>query len=240
MKCLKNSKVAIFSLLVLGATSASAAIVTSGLGSTGWSASYDNAQVSGFGLSGSTLSLNLSLTTQNPVTISFRDNSPAVTDPFGLRITLNETVTNNSGVAFGEFQFSLNDGSPRAPEDTNTHPGIAHFHNDGTSLGSFTIDNNIGTTSSRLPLPPLPPEFRSPNFFTASGSILASGASTTWRGIGIHEYELVGQTRSFDLIQYPFPPSTGPGSVSVPEPSSYALLVVGLLGLGMTMRRRSA
>ena len=229
MKRLKTSKLVIFPLLLLGAASANAAIVSSGIGGTGWSVSYDDTQVSGFAFSGtSTVSLNLSLTTPNPVTLSFSQNAPAVVDAFGLRITLNETATNNSSVAFNGIGFALIDTTPPSSADSDFHPGTAHFHNDSTSLGTFSVTG--------LPPPPLPAGVRSPSSFSGTSSSLASGASSVWTGIGIHEWEIAGLTRAFDLIQSPVPAATSP--VAVPEPSSYALLAAGILGLGMAIRRR--
>lgn len=236
MNSIKKCSAAIVSAMVLGVAPAHATLISSEIGNTGWALNYDNSQVSNplfvqnpnaSEINKGTLSINVLWVDKNPIPIWFTEDAPAATSNFGFRITLDETVTNNSGEAFNGFGFAFDDKTTPAtvatnPEVSTFHPGTAHFHSDGgIDLADFSVSGFKEGTFS----------------FSGTNAILSSGAtSPQWTGIGIHEFEIAGEQRDFQLIETPVLAAP----TVVPEPSAFALLAIGLLSLNMAGRRKKA
>ncbi len=207
------------SALLCGAA-AHAAIVTTDLNDpaaprdTGWRIRYDNTQVSnvtftgiaGTGNKQGTLQIDKTFNNLNPISISFEEINPAAADAFGLRITLNENITNNSGSDWGDFHMNLVDNNPVSTHDADGfHPGYAHFHSDPFVNPPFNVVGGGGSKS----------------FIDFASGTFANNSTRTWTGFGIHQFEDLNKQRNFTLVETP----------SVPEPTFVGLAVFAMLPL---------
>lgn len=150
----------------------------------------------------------LIMSTGNPVDITFTENSPATADFFGLRFTMSQAITNNTGVAWTGFNEQLIEGAPAivAPGNSALHPSSAHFHTDAGFSGSpFSLTGGGNSQNSLV----------------FGGATLPNGVTWNASGIGTHEWQVTGFQRSFILRQTPV-------LAAVPEPSTLLLCLGGL------------
>jgi hypothetical protein len=226
----------------LCAASAGAALgapVTFPLTSTGWQITYDSTQVQnvswvfaphGFNNEG-TLTLTEAFNNLAPIDIAFTEVTPLLNpgNPpsssaanFGLRLTLNENVTNASGADWNAFVATLIDPNTPLTNAQNSfvsavHPGVAHFHPD-TAFSAPPFSLTGGGPSAP--------------FVTFGFGDFRPGTTQSWSGFGIHQLDLPlaaggPVARSFTLEEVPI----------APEPSTCLLLGVGLLSAGPYVRR---
>jgi hypothetical protein len=153
--------------------------------------------------------------------ITFTQKTGANTDKFGLRFTLNELVTNNTGKPWGGYNEQLIEVNGVSAADVaafpngNNHPWFAHWHSD-----SATVSAPFMFPGNKFPSP-------SPDTLTFTGGPLETTKSFTALGLGIHE-------RTFG-DRNPQDPSIGFGRkfflresfLSTPEPSTLMLMVLG-------------
>ena len=218
------SALALAALAALAVPTAQAALMSSdikdGTRDTGWKMGYDDSQVQFLGFSGNatgilqgTLSITKVFSSLAPITISFKEIAPAATNNFGLRINIAEEITNLSGFDWCAFRFDLIDNNALSTHPTGSHPGFAHFHAGGT-YPPFSVTGGEDAE----------------NFINLGNGIFANGATESWGGIKIHQFEDIGLQRDFTMVETPSP-------CPVPEPAS---LAVGLLclGVGIAARRR--
>ena len=104
---------------------------------TGWSIEYDDSQVSVLSFTGNakgnlqgSLSITKVFSDMNPISIKFVESAAqqASGSTFGLRINLDEEITNLSGQTWGSFTMDLDDSSAVSDSANGQHPGFAHFH----------------------------------------------------------------------------------------------------------------
>src|SRR5205823_581384 len=89
---------------------------------TGWRIEYDTSQVSAVSFTGKatgtnegTLQIDKTFTSLSSIIIKFQEIAPAAANSFGFRITLNENVHNQSGIAWADFHSVLMDSNPVVP-----------------------------------------------------------------------------------------------------------------------------
>lgn len=194
--------------------------IKDGTRDTGWQMVYDDSQVQFLSFTGiatgriqGTLSITKVFSNLDSISITFKEIAPAATDNFGLRINIDEEVTNLSGVDWSGFRFDLVDNTPLSPQgDPADHPAFAHFH---TPTASYTPFVKTGGEDRA-------------NFITLGNGIFADGTTSLWSGIKLHQYEDMGAQRDFTMVETPF---------AVPEHASIAVDLLGL-GLLVAIRRR--
>ncbi|MBI2826633.1 MAG: PEP-CTERM sorting domain-containing protein [Planctomycetia bacterium] len=197
---------------------------------TGWSIEYDDSQVqflSFTGIAGTgnlegSLSITKVFSDMNPISIKFIEGAAqqANGSPFGLRINLDEEITNLTGQNWCGFAMDLVDPSPVSDSANSGHPGFAHFHPAPAINGppfTLTTPNNGNKAAGLL--------FESPGVFS-------DGTTESWGTFGLHQYEDNGVDRSFTLVETPYP--------CVPEPSTLTLAAMAVVGMAVTVRRRRA
>jgi hypothetical protein len=173
--------------------------------------------------------------------ITFTQMSSTGADDFGLRFTLNESITNKTGMNWTDFSETLKEVNPDivSPMDMknfppgNKHPWFAHFHNNASdkfnSGTQFKLSGNFPESQGADPKNIVPLLF--------TGSLKGDGSDSPWTptGIGIHERTFGdafkgGKGRVFELIE----------TFSVPEPSTFILVGLSLATLGCAYRRSKA
>jgi PEP-CTERM motif len=188
-----------------------ASVVLNFAGADSWTATWT---APGLALvQGPPTTLSLAFTSLSPVSIVFTENNAAAADNFGFRLTaMSEAVTNNTGATWTGFTETLID--PTVDNSGAFHPQFAHFHQDtGFSGAPFTLTSG-GASQRTLQF--------------GNGTVNNGG---TWNpaGIGIHDFQLNGQTRTFTLVLAP----------NVPEPGTFVLALGGVvLALARRMIRR--
>ena len=199
---------------------------------TGWAILFDNAQITNPAFAGvaegtymGKLSLKKVFKDVKPIDIQFIElpRDVSADNNFGLRITLNETIMNMSGVDWTGFKLELIDTNPvlkAADNDSvsDAHPGFAHFHN-------LTPDGAQAFPPFKLTGPKNPPKIYE---LAEDTGKFKDGETRDWTGIGIHQIHEKSQHRNFILRETPIP---------VPEPASFALVGAGLLALAFLLRR---
>ncbi len=166
---------------------------------TGWSITFDDAQVSncvftgnaGDGRNKGTLSLTLRIIDRTPIPVQFVQETAAAEDSFGLRITWNLTLDNQFQTLRG-IRGRAFDPNEKLDEDQNefvadAHPGFAHFHQDGTFNPGPFVGAKFDGESDR--------DFR----VRALEGTFAAGSFGTVTGIGLHQIEEQGQQRNFSV-----------------------------------------
>jgi len=149
----------------------------------------------------------------------------------GLILLLNDTVVNNTGRAMNGLQFGLMDFSVKADVGSPAHPGTAHFHatvgctNTQQLFSPFTLGGSNNTFD------PICNNKTLGETIDLSGGTIANGETANFSQFRLHEWEVPYRPEVFDFYQLP---------TLVPEPSSIALLGVGLLGLAAVRSRRKS
>jgi hypothetical protein len=206
-----------------------AAVKTVALGDTGWSAQFNDKEVTDLrftpkaGISG-VLNVTTEFPDLTPVDILFIEKEKAAKDDDGLRITLYETVKNtHPGTnTWQGFPMTLIDTNPELKPADNANvkegePGHAHFHiNPGQTFPPFTLEFD-------------PEKHYGQKFISLIRGEFPAGDTHTWTGIGIHQIEEQGRQRDFIFRASP-----------VPEPETYAMLLAGLGLLGFMARRKNS
>jgi hypothetical protein len=185
---------------------------------TSWTISWTTPGVSFNFVAGSpnTLAETVAFADNNPIAITFTENAAPTANNFGLRLTMSETITNQTGVAWTGFSEVLQDATS-SPQGSAAHPSFAHFHSDSGFTGSqFPTVVGVSPTSS----------------FAFSGGTVANGSSWTPAGIGMHEFEDSGVLRTFTLVETP--------TAATPEPTSLLLALLGAVVLAALYRRQHA
>ena len=170
------------------------------------------------------------------IDITFTQMDQGNANLFGLRFTMNEVVTNNTGKAWTGFTETLeekkdpSDADKRRDPADSAHPWFAHFHKDR----AFTAADGTTTYPGFDGTPFTPNDFNAKDTLTFGGGTLADDG-TMWKptGIGIHERTYADAKRVFILHETPI----------VAEPASLTLLGLGGLGLvgyGWWKRRRAS
>lgn len=201
-------------------------------GDTQWKIVYNPAEVQPFSFTGTptdgetldgTLSLDLvHFEDLSPIDIRFVQER-AGRDNFGLRITMNLYIENDSADVWKGFRMELLDPSPEFEGSSSLHPGYAHFHN----LGA---DGALSLPPFSLLSPANPSGTARTDVWVLGNGKFQIGDTNFWTGIGIHQWEQPLQDRSFTLRLTPIP---------IPEPSTLALVgISSALLLGHAWRRR--
>ena len=190
---------------------------------TGWSIVYDDSQVTVLSYNGNatgnlqgSLSISKVFSDMNPISIQFVESAAQIADgsSFGLRINLDEEITNLTGANWTSYTMELVDPSVVSESQNVQHPGFAHIHPAPLIAGPpFTLTTpNNGNKAALL---------------TFENGAFLDGSTNLWGTFGLHQYEDDGVNRSFTLIQTP-----------LPEPSTFVIALTGLIGL-VGYRRRS-
>lgn len=202
---------------------------------TGWRIRYDPDQISNPEFVGQArgtfqglLTWRKDVKSGTPIQVSFEqlNNND---DNFGLRITLNEAINNQSGFDWTGFLFEVMDthafGELKEADNDSVepgfHPGLSHFHGD--------FGGNLSGDVSGVPFTAQDPaDLNGQSTLLLSGGVLPNGQGSLWGGFGIHQIEEKGQKRDFKLIERP-----------VPEPGAiFGGLGVVALALAQAARRR--
>ena len=191
--------------LYTGAASAGECLLSDANRDTGWSIRFDDAQVSacrfvgnaGAGRNKGTLSLILKIANRDPIPVEFVERARAAADSFGLRITWNLRLINNFQPLKGIRGRAL-DNNPELEDDINPnvsddHPGFAHFHQDPAF-----VPNAFGAQDC---------DCESERDFRVRGNTLVGVSPTpaVVNGLGVHQIEQQGFTRSFTVRVSPLP-----------------------------------
>jgi hypothetical protein len=169
---------------------------------------------------------------------STQQAAPTMENPFGLRITLNQNIKNDTTARWVGFSDTLVEdkqhpvtltGQKKYPANDD-HPYFAHWHR-GTVSAPFVF--SLSNTSN-FPAFPTPGTGSAVMVLPKDGQPLLSGDSFTVTGLGLHERTFSdtdppdGKGRQFTLVQ----------TYANPEPSSIILMGLGLTGVVGYMRRR--
>ena len=187
---------------------------------TGWSVEYDDSQVqilSFTGIAGTgnlqgSLSITKVFSDMSPISIKFVEGAAQIASgsSFGLRINIDEEITNLTGQDWCSFTMDLVDPSAVSDSANSSHPGFAHFHPAPLISGppfTLTTPNNGNKAAGLL----------------FENGVFANGSTESWGTFGLHQYEDDGVDRSFTLVETPFP--------CVPEPSTLVTAFLGFVGL---------
>ncbi len=189
----------------LYAGSASAATVVcplkDGTRDTGWSITFDDTQVTCSFVGNAaparnkgTLKLTLKIANKNAIPIQFVETAKAAANSFGLRITWNLTLNNQFQTLKGIRGRAL-DNNAVLEDDINQfveddHPGFAHFHQDAAF-----VPNSFGAAECDCE--------SEPNFKVVGNALVRAPSTATVNGIGVHQIEQQGFTRSFTVTVSP-------------------------------------
>ncbi|MBC7905706.1 MAG: PEP-CTERM sorting domain-containing protein [Rhodospirillaceae bacterium] len=169
------------------------------------------------------VSLTKTFSNTTPITLIF---TVAHTQGGGSKFAFNETILNNSGVAWSDFHFQIIE-----PTDAPGN-GVVFTSFQQSTLTGFDL---LGPSQTLPGFPQSGP--RSLNFI-ADPTSLPSGSSTL-ASFDISPFDPgEGNTYTFRLVQTPTFGNNPP--VDVPEPASMTILGAGLLGLSRLARRRRA
>lgn len=202
---------------------------------TGWRMEYDDTKVQNPIFTGiatgrlqGTLQIDKVFKSMAPIDIEFIELAAASGNSFGLRITLNENVHNQSTFNWSGFNMRLIDDNPVLQRTDNTdqstfnnnvsgdHPGFAHFHGDAAGVFNTPPFSTIGGGESE-------------KFLTLGKGTFPDSSARAWSGIGIHQIEQNLKQRDFILRETP-----------IPEPNALALLAIGLAFLRLPVWRSRA
>jgi hypothetical protein len=172
---------------------------------TGWRVSWTSSAIqevsfvgrppTGVGvLNKGTMTVKLTLNDLNPVDLVFDEIAPATANAFGLRMTLNEEITNNSGFNWTGYAFHAIPNTPLAvpagadpnvdavhpaasnpPFSQGSHPAPPHFNADGfnfSPLGVSFSDGHVSGNPSML--------------LVLGGGVVQNGQTWNPRGLGPH------------------------------------------------------
>lgn len=193
----KSLLVAFMCLLFAGAVSAGECALRDSNRDTGWIIRYNDAQVTscsfvgnaGTGRNKGTLTLGIRLNNNLPIDVQMIQVNRAIANNFGARITLNLDVTNNYAV-IKRLRGKMIDRNEELEADMNefvddVHPGDAHNHQDATFNSGPFRGGSCGCESE--------------NSFDIRGDSPAGFGFWQIKGIGVHQIEHKGFTRSFTL-----------------------------------------
>jgi len=193
------------------------------------------------------LTKTVTFQTLDPISIFFHQDNPTSPPPgknstFGLRFTMDEVITNNTGSKWDTFTLTTLEGANEATIEAYTavleadgvggsltaHPVEAHMHNDKMRCPPFDCSDTFPGPVSETSQGTSEYEFSSD-----TGALFGPGTQN-WRGIGVHEWEIKEladeiQFRSFRLFEQPH---------AAPEPSTILLVASGLIGLVVWRRAR--